>query len=135
MEAWKILTIATFSVIVLSSVVLTEPMKATFADGKALFNETLLGSSQKSCATCHPGGKGLEGVALKTQWRAGGTDFSTIEGAINACVKGALKGPSLSEDSYQTRSLALYLGGFRQAAAEAAPVQAEEEDDEDKFGC
>ena len=51
-------------------------------------------------------------------------------------MKGALKGSSLSEDSYQTKSLALYLGGFRQAAAEAAPVQAEEEeDDEDKFGC
>ena len=131
MEAWKTLTIAVFSVIVVASVALTQPMKPTLAAGEALFSDKSLGKNQKTCATCHPGGKGLEGVALKTQWSAGGADFSTVEGAINACVKGALKGPSLSEDSYQTKSLALYLKTFEKAAAAVE----EEEDDEDKFGC
>ena len=131
MEAWKTLTIAVFGVIILASVALTQPMKATVAAGESLFSDSSLGKNQKTCATCHPGGKGLEGVALKSQWNAGGTDFPTMEGAINACVKGALKGPSLSENSYQTKSLALYLKTFEQAAA----VELEEEDDEDKFGC
>ena len=31
--------------------------------GSKLFNSAALGTNGKSCATCHPGGKGLEDVA------------------------------------------------------------------------
>jgi cytochrome c peroxidase len=41
-------------------------MKATVADGKTLFSDTSLGRNQKSCTTCHPGGKGLEGALPST---------------------------------------------------------------------
>jgi hypothetical protein len=123
------------------SFMLTEKEKATAAGGKTLFSSSVIGQNGKTCATCHPGGKGLESVAVKTEWNAGGTAFTTIEGAINACVKGALKGPSLKEDSLETKSLALYLDRYR--AAQAAPVPAaapaapaaEDEEEEDQFGC
>lgn len=120
---------------------LTEKEKATAGSGKTLFSSSVMGQNGKTCTTCHPGGKGLESVAIKTEWNAGGSTFETIEGAINACVKGALKGPSLKEDSLETKSLAAYLDGFRQQqaasapAAPAAPAAAADEDEEDQFGC
>jgi hypothetical protein len=135
MEVWKTLTYAVCGVVLVSSAALTEPAKPTAGDGKMLFSDASLGRNQKSCATCHPGGKGLEGVSAKSEWKAGGTVFTSVEGAINACVKGALNGPSLSEDSYMSRSLALYLEGFKPAAAAVKTEEAAEEDDEDKFGC
>ncbi len=55
----------------------------------------------------------------------------------HACVKGAL-GPSLKEDSLETKSLALYLDRYRaeQAApAPAVPAAAADDEDEDQFGC
>ena len=119
------------------SFMLTGKEKATAAGGKTLFNSSVMGQNGKTCATCHPGGKGLESVAIKTEWNAGGTAFPTIEGAINACVKGALKGPSLKEDSLETQSLASYLGGFRQQQAAPAPTApaAADDEEEDQFGC
>lgn len=135
MEAWQKLTSAIFGVIVVSAVVLTEPMQPTATDGEALFHDSTLGKNGKSCATCHPGGKGLEGVSEKTGWSAGGASFATVEGAINACVRGALEGPSLSENSYPTKSLALYLAGFEKSPAAVETQEEPEEDDEEKFGC
>ena len=123
------------------SFMLTTKEKATAAGGKTLFSSSVMGKNGKTCSTCHPGGKGLESVGLKTEWNAGGTAFATIGGAINACVKGALKGPSLKEDSLETQSLASYLDGFRQQqaaapapAAPAAPAAGNDEE-EDQFGC
>jgi cytochrome c len=132
-----IVTIAVLCLFVVSFM-LTGKEKATAAGGKTLFSSSVMGQNGKTCSTCHPGGKGLESVAIKTEWKAGGTTFATIEGAINACVKGALKGRSLKEDSLETKSLALYLDRYRaeQAApAPAAPAAEDEDEDEDQFGC
>ena len=122
------------------SFMLTEKEKATAAGGKSLFSRSVIGQNGKTCATCHPGGKGLESVAIKTEWNAGGTTFPTIEGAINACVRGALNGPSLKEDSLETKSLALYLDRYRAAQAASAPAApaaaaAADDEEEDQFGC
>jgi hypothetical protein len=98
---------------------LTGKEKATAADGKTLFSSSVMGQNGKTCSTCHPGGKGLESAAN------------------NACVKGAL-GPSLKEDSLETKSLALYLDRYRaeQAApAPAVPAAAADDEDENQFGC
>jgi hypothetical protein len=138
MEDWKKVVYGLLAILVVATVALTEQVPPTAAAGKDLFHDTKLGTNGKSCATCHPGGTGLEGVAAKTSWRAGGVGFATMEGAINACVKGALKGPSLSEKAYQTRSLSLYLEGFEavpSGAAPQAPADEDEDEDEDQFGC
>ena len=61
--------------------------------GKALFNDPKLGggTSGKSCNTCHPGGKGLEGVGEKKEWQTPGGKHKTLEEAINTCVTMALE--------------------------------------------
>ena len=118
------------------SFALTEKEKPTAKNGKALFSSTIIGTNGKTCTTCHPGGKGLESVAVKSEWSAGGDSFDSMEGAINACVRGALGGCSLSADSLETQSLVSYLDRFRATVKAPAPAaEAEEEDDEDKFGC
>ena len=137
MEDWKKIVYILVAILVVLTVALTEKVPPTAAAGKDLFHSTGLGTNGKSCDSCHPGGRGLEGVSAKSSWSAGGADFDSMEGAINACVKGALKGPSLSENSYQTKALALYLGGYKAVEASKAPpaAPAAGEDEEDQFGC
>ena len=135
MEDWKKIVYGLLAILVVATVALTEQVPPTAAAGKDLFHDTKLGTNGNSCATCHPGGKGLECVAAKSAWRAGGADFSTMGGAINACVKGALKGPSLSEGSYQTKALSLYLEGFKAVESTSAPEEPADEEEEDQFGC
>lgn len=137
MEDWKKIVYLLVAILVVLTVVLTEKVPPTAAAGKDLYHDTKLGTNGKSCATCHPGGKGLEGVSAKSSWSAGGASFDTMEGAINACVKGALEGPSLSEKSFPTQSLALYLNGFKAVEASEAPAlpAADEDEEEDQFGC
>jgi cytochrome c5 len=79
--------------------------------GKALFNDPALGggTSGRSCNTCHPGGKGLEGVGTKKEWTTpAGTD-KTLEGAVNTCITMALKGKPLDVKSEQMKGIIAYL--------------------------
>lgn len=79
--------------------------------GKALFNDTMLGggTSGKSCNTCHPDGKGLEGTANKKEWKTPGGDFKTIEEAVNICITMALQGTALDVKSGQMKDLVSYM--------------------------
>ena len=72
--------------------------------GKELFESAKLGTSGKSCATCHPGGKGLE-------W-AGTSDDEKLEEISNKCIKKALQGKPLKEGSNELRSLVQYIKTF-----------------------
>ena len=105
----------------LFSFALTPKEKATASNGKSLFGSTVISGNGKTCDDCHPKGKGLESAGLKTEWEAFGATFDTIGGAVNACVKGAMKGPSLAEDSLEISSLALYVGAFKKPLAAAVP--------------
>ncbi len=69
--------------------------------GKKLFNDKALGGStnDNSCNSCHPDGKGLE----KAGTRKG------LEGMINQCVAGPLKGTKLDESSSEMQSLKMYI--------------------------
>jgi cytochrome c peroxidase len=67
--------------------------------GKALFNDTTLGTSGKSCGSCHPDGKGLETVGTK----------ENLAATVNACIKAPLKGKALDGNSVEMQSLLLYL--------------------------
>ncbi len=71
------------------------------AKGQELFESKDLGTAGMSCATCHPGGKKLEGVG---SW--GDDELTTT---VNACVTGPLKGKKLDPESMEMKSLVLYL--------------------------
>jgi len=72
--------------------------------GRELFNNTKLGKSGKSCATCHPGGKKLE-------W-AGTFDDEKLGEITNRCISKALQGKPLAEESDEMKSMIMYLKTF-----------------------
>jgi len=72
--------------------------------GKSLFENTKIGKSGKSCATCHPGGSKLE-------W-AGTYDDEKLEEIANRCIQKALQGKPLKEGSDEIKSLILYIKTF-----------------------
>ncbi len=69
--------------------------------GKNLFEATNLGSNSNSCATCHPGGKGLKEVAAY--------DDGTLKEMINFCIRDALKGKMFSPDAQELEALLRYI--------------------------
>lgn len=73
----------------------------TVAMGQTLFESTALGSNGKSCASCHPGGKGLAEI--------GAYDDPMLKEMINFCIRDALKGKMLALESQELDSMLLYL--------------------------
>ncbi|MEW6429090.1 MAG: hypothetical protein AB1568_13765 [Thermodesulfobacteriota bacterium] len=73
----------------------------SLAAGAALFGDPALGGSRNptSCATCHPGGKGLENAAKRQ-------DLAKM---VNDCLSRPLQGRALPETSAEMQSLLLYL--------------------------
>lgn len=69
--------------------------------GKTLFEATTLGSNGNSCASCHPGGKGLKEVAAY--------DDGMLKEMINFCIRDALKGTMLSPEAQELEALLRYL--------------------------
>ncbi|MGE5174464.1 MAG: c-type cytochrome [Betaproteobacteria bacterium] len=88
--------------------------EASAEKGKALFNDPKLGTSGKSCNTCHPDGKGLEKAGAK----------SDLESTINGCITIPLKGKALDVKSVEMQSLVLYIKslGSKQPAATKKPA-------------
>jgi len=76
--------------------------------GEELFNSTQLGTSGKSCASCHPGGEKLEEVA--------GYKDDELAAIINQCIMKPLKGKPLAAGSTDLTSLIIYLKSFASAA-------------------
>ena len=69
--------------------------------GKALFTNKQLGTSGKSCDSCHPDGKGLKHAAAYYEGRLGMI--------INQCIKNPLKGKELDPSSAEMISLIMYI--------------------------
>jgi mono/diheme cytochrome c family protein len=69
--------------------------------GKALFASTELGSNGKSCASCHPDGKGLA--------ETGAYDDLMLKEMINFCIRDALKGKMFALESQELDSMLSYL--------------------------
>ena len=69
--------------------------------GNELFNSALLGTNGKSCADCHPDGKGLEGVA--------DYDENELAKITNQCIVKALSGKPLADGSLEMTSLVMYM--------------------------
>ena len=72
--------------------------------GRELFESNKLGTSGRSCATCHPGGKKLEWAATFEEER-----LATI---VNNCVKKAIKGNPIPTDSSDMKSILMYIKTF-----------------------
>jgi cytochrome c len=89
-------------VMFVGSVVFAAGLEATIDKGKALFNDPKLGTTEKSCNTCHKDGKGMEKAAAAKD----------LEATINSCITGALKGKALDVKSADMQSLVLYLKSF-----------------------
>lgn len=89
------------AVLILGLIGLAQAGAPTAEQGKSLFNDAALAGSTNSasCNTCHPDGRKLE--------KAG--DMANLKAMINNCIRGALKGESLDEDSAEMESLVLYI--------------------------
>ena len=83
--------------------------------GKVLFNDPKLGggTSGLSCNSCHSGGKGLEGVSLKTEWFTPAGAGRTLEDTVNICISAALKGKPLDVKSQQMQDVVAYLKSLK----------------------
>lgn len=94
--------------------------------GKTLFNDPKLGNGTagKSCNTCHPDGKGLEGVGDKKEWKNPGGTFKSLEDVVNVCIEMALKGKALDVKSDQMKDMISYLKSLKPKAGEAPKKKA-----------
>jgi cytochrome c peroxidase len=79
---------------------------AALAAGKLLFNDVGLGTTGKSCDSCHAGGKGLEGVGAKYSGEG------KLTAVINNCIKNPLKGSPLDEHGEKMKNLAAYVSSL-----------------------
>jgi cytochrome c len=71
--------------------------------GKGLFSDPALGGStnEKSCNSCHPGGKGLE---------HSGQNSAEM---VNKCIKGPLAGKALEKDSQEMEDILAYMQSLK----------------------
>ena len=116
MKALKLVVLVVLVMAVGSSFVFAAHHEATIDKGKALFNDSKLGTAGKSCNTCHKDGKGMEKAAATKE----------VEDTINSCITGALKGKALEVKSVDMQSLVLYIKSFtadkKPAAVKKGPV-------------
>jgi cytochrome c len=125
MKSLKIIAAVAIAMLVTSSIVIA--MHHTPEErGKALFNDPKLGggTAGKSCNSCHPGGKGLEGVADKKEWKNPGGTFQTLEDAVNVCIEMALKGKALDVKSDQMKDMISYLKSLKPKAGKTSKKKA-----------
>ncbi len=82
--------------------------------GKKLFNDPALGTTGKSCNSCHTDGRDLS--------KAG--DMKELAAMINSCITQNLKGKALDVNSVEMKSLILDIKslGQKQPAAAAKPA-------------
>ncbi len=76
---------------------------ATIEKGKKLFHDPSLGTTGKSCNSCHPEGKGLEKAGSRPDLRD----------IINGCLTIPLKGKAIDPTSEEMESLVLYIKSLR----------------------
>jgi len=89
------------TLLTLFSAIATATEGPTLALGEALFASHALGNNGKSCADCHPGGKGLE--------ESGAYDDAQLKEMINFCIRDALAGRMFAPASQELDSMLLYL--------------------------
>lgn len=66
---------------------------STIEEGQQYFQDASLGSNGKSCASCHPDGKGLANAC--------DYDVPTLQEFVNFCIRDAMKGKMLPDDDHR----------------------------------
>ena len=89
-----------FSVI-LSAASASADSKASVERGRSLFESSSLGTTGKSCSSCHSGGSGLEDSSSSAD--------KELEQTTNNCIQKALKGKPLAVGSQELSSIILYM--------------------------
>ncbi len=97
-----ILMVVLLALFVISIAASAIPQDVSLDKGKALFNDPKLGTTGKSCNSCHPDGKGLDKAGEK----------SNLENILNSCITKGLKGNALDVKSAEIQSLVLYVKSF-----------------------
>lgn len=97
----KRLTLLAISVVLVSFNVAVAAESPSLEKGKQLFESKKLGTSGKSCSTCHTDGQKLKGVK--------NSDDKELAETVNRCISGPLKGKPLDQNSSDMKSLLLYL--------------------------
>lgn len=78
--------------------------------GRVVFGSPATGRNRTACVSCHAGGKGLEGAAGRYPAPDPATGhWLTLEGAINRCLVGRMKGRPLLPGSPTAVGLALWI--------------------------
>ncbi len=77
--------------------------------GRAHFNNAAFAGGKKSCSTCHPNGRGLEGAGAKTKFSIMGGEQNSLEEAINICIINANKGVAIDDNSVEMQEIASYI--------------------------
>jgi cytochrome c len=77
--------------------------------GKAHFNNSAFAGGKKSCSTCHPNGRGLEGAGVKTAFSIMGGEQNSLEDVINVCIVNANKGNAIEDNSVEMQELVSYI--------------------------
>jgi len=107
----KVLKISLMSLIALGLVFSFAYAAGNVEKGKALFNDPKFagGTAGKSCASCHPDGKGLEKAAEKKEWKTPAGPAKTLKEAVNLCIVNALKGKALEPKSEEMKNIVAYI--------------------------
>ena len=117
MKGVKIVLLLVLITVMGVGVALAAQHEASVDKGKALFNDSKLGTSGKTCNACHADGKGMEKAGAKAD----------LVDTINMCITKPLKGKALDAKSAEMQSLVLYIksiGEKKPAAKPAKPAAA-----------
>jgi mono/diheme cytochrome c family protein len=100
----EVIALKTLKVVVLFVIALSLIGSVVFAQdvekGKALFNDPKLGTTGKSCNSCHAGGAKLE--------KAAGKDDKALAETVNSCIVKSIKGKALDVNSEEMKNIVAY---------------------------
>lgn len=105
----RLVTITVLQVLALSSVLAFAAHHTAEERGKAHFNNPTFAGGKKSCSSCHPNGRGLEGAGVKTSFSIMGGQQQSLEEVINVCIVNANKGEALDVNATEMQELASYI--------------------------
>jgi len=78
--------------------------------GETLFSSPLyLGTLPVSCASCHPGGQGLETTYGKKEFTIFGAKTQKLESVINFWIVDVMRGEPLKPDSQSMKDVKAYI--------------------------
>jgi cytochrome c len=112
----RVLKIATLSLMAIGLIVVVACTQSTVTKGdagkgKLVFNDVNFGAgtSEKSCNSCHPDGKGLEKAGDKKEFNIMGQKQNSLEDAVNVCIEMALKGKAIDPESEDMVNIVAYI--------------------------